>query len=297
MHRRERQPKSGRWCQASSALRAVLVGGMAWAALATAMARGPTVAAAAPCPERPLRVAFYVTGVLYDTAGTDDAGFNGTGIDVDLLRELKKRSGCRFEGVVMTRARIWPELEAGRLDMTPSGIATPEREKLYAFAPYVLLRHSVWMLQSHAPVPGGLAEFMANPRLRWGAVRGYKHTPAYDAVLDQARTQGRVVEATDDGQLLRLLAEGSVDAVIGQPFVMRHYAAEHPRKPQLVGLDWAPQGAVIPAGLVLARSQLGEAELAYWRGLVHELVRDGSMARILRRHVSEEDAAEMLPRD
>ena len=93
------------------------------------------------------------------------------------------------------------------------------------------------------------------------------------------------------------LAEGSVDAVIGQPFVMRHYAAEHPRKPQLVGLDWAPQGAVIPAGLVLSRSQFGEAELGYWRGLVHELVRDGSMARILRRHVSEQDAAEMLPPD
>jgi polar amino acid transport system substrate-binding protein len=214
---------------------------------------------------------------------------------VDLLRELKRRSGCRFEGVTMTRARIWTEIASGRLDMTPSGIATPERVKLYAFAPYVLLKHRVWMLKNHTAAPGGLAGFTADRALRWGAVRGYKHTPAYDAALDQARAQGRVVEATDDRQLLRLLAEGTVDAIINQSVVIRRYAAEHPRKPQLVGLDWAPQDAVAPAGLVLSRARFGEAELGYWRQLVREMRRDGTLARIMRRHVPDEDAAELIP--
>ena len=88
-----------------------------------------------------------------------------------------------------------------------------------------------------------------------------------------------------------------MDAAISQPFVMHRYAAEHPRKPQLLALDWAPQGAVLPAGLVLSRARFSEAELAYWRNLVHELVRDGTMLRIMRRHVSEEDAPEMVPKD
>ena len=279
-------------------LRSWLVGVAAAAVLCPALARGPAPAAPAPCPNHPIAVAFYEVAALYTGAGSENAGgFSGSGIDVDLLRELKRRSGCAFEGVAMTRARIWSEMEAGRLDMTPSGISTPEREKIYAFAPYVLLNHTVWMLKSHAPVQGGLVEFMANSKWRWGAVRGYKHTPAYDAALDQARAQGRVVEATDDAHLLRLLAEGSVDAAIGQAFVMHRYAAEHPRKPQLQSLDWAPQGAVLPAGLVLSRAHFSEAELAYWRGLVRELVRDGTMARIMRRHVGDEDAAEMVPRE
>ncbi|WP_374569499.1 substrate-binding periplasmic protein [Ideonella sp.] len=283
----------------------MLAGIVAWAALglavAGAVAKGPTPAAstsAAPCPDHPISVGFYEFGALYASASTDNTGgLFGTGIDVDLVREMQRRSGCRFEGLTMTRARIWSELEAGRLDMTTSGIATPEREKLYAFAPYVLLKHYVWMLKTHAPVRGGLAEFAATPSLRWGAVRGYKHTPAYDAVLEQARTQGRLVEATDDGALLRLLAEGTVDAVIGHSVVMRRYAADHPRKPQLVALDWAPQNSVVPEGMVLSRARFSEAELAYWRNQVREIVRDGTMARIAKRHVAEDEVPELVPRD
>jgi polar amino acid transport system substrate-binding protein len=272
-----------------------LAGLAAWAACGGAFAKGPSPA---PCPDRPLTVAFYEFGALFTSNSTDHTGgLFGSGIDVDFVRELQRRSGCRFEGVTMTRARIWSELEAGRLDMTTSGIATPEREKLYAFAPYILLKHHVWMLKDHAPVLGGLAEFMATPGLRWGAVRSYKHTPTYDTALEQARSQGRLVEATDDGALLRLLAEGTVDAVIGHSVVMRRYAADHPRKPQLVALDWAPQQSVVSEGMVLSRARFTEAELAYWRNLVRELVRDGSLARIVRRHVSEDEVAELVPRD
>lgn len=292
MHRRERQPTRGR-----PGCRVVAAAVAAWAALGLANARGPSLSSALPCPDRPISVAFYEFGALYHASGEVAEGFSGTGIDVDLLRELKRRSGCRFEGMVMTRARIWSELEAGRLDMTPSGIATPEREKLYAFAPYVLLKHHVWMLKSHPQVPSGLPGFMANPKLRWGAVRGYRHTPAYDAALEQARSQGRLVEATDDAQLLRLLAEGSVDAVIGHSVVLRRYAADHPRKPQLQALDWAPQASVVPEGLVLSKARFSEAEIAVWRALVHELLRDGTLARIMRRHVPDDEVADMVPRD
>lgn len=271
---------------------------LAWALAGAAMAKGPTPGPSAPCPERAVSVAFYEFGALYTSTSTDHTGgLFGTGIDVDVVRELQRRSGCRFEGLTMTRARIWSELEAGRLDMTTSGISTPEREKLYAFAPYIQLKHHVWMLKDHAPVRGGLAEFMATPALRWGAVRGYKHTPTYDVALDQARTQGRLVEATDDVALLRLLAEGTVDAVIGHSVVMRRYAAEHPRKPQLVALDWAPQQSVVPEGMVLARSRFNDSELTYWRNLVRDVVRDGTFLRIARRHVTEDEAAELLPRD
>lgn len=277
----------------SPTARVLLAGALclAWG-MATAVRAAPT------CPDRAITVAFYDTGVLFDgDSGESTGGFGGSGIDVDLLRELKRRSGCRFEGLRMTRARIWAELEAGRVDMTPSGIATPEREKLYAFAPYILLKHTVFMLKGQPAHPASLAEFQAQTKLRWGAVRGYRHTPAYDAALDQARAQGRVVEATNDAQLLRLLAEGTVDAVVGQPFVIHRYASEHPRKPQVVGFDWAPQDSVIPAGLVLSRARFSEAELAAWRNLVREIVRDGTLARIARRHVAEEDLADLVPRD
>jgi hypothetical protein len=69
------------------------------------------------------------------------------------------------------------------------------------------------------------------------------------------------------------------------------------RKPQLVALDWAPRGSVVPEGLVLSRARFSETEIAAWKKLVWEVVRDGTFARIARRHVPEDEVAEMIPRD
>lgn len=290
MHRRECRTKSRRWCLAAMGAILLAVGASPCLAADSAMR-------AVACPDRPIHVAFYEFGALFVDSAESSGGFIGTGIDVDLMRELKRRSGCAFEAETMKRARIWSELEQGRLDMTTSGVATPERERLYAFAPYIRLKHEVWMLADKAGGVHNLAEFTANPALRWGVVRGYRHTPAYDAVLDQARAQGRVVEATDDAALVRMLAEGTVDAFVGHAVVVRRYAEEHPRQPRLVALDWAPQGSVAIEGLVLSRARFSEADIASWRKLVRDIVHDGTMLRIIRRHVSAADDADMVPAD
>ncbi|MBY0237493.1 MAG: ABC transporter substrate-binding protein, partial [Burkholderiaceae bacterium] len=69
-------------------------------------------AAAISCPDKPIKLAFYHYGLLYFESPAGQA----RGIDRDLVDVLTQRSGCKFQTVVQTRARIWMDLEAGWLD-------------------------------------------------------------------------------------------------------------------------------------------------------------------------------------
>ena len=57
----------------------------------------------------PYRLAFYEYGSLYHRGA--DGQFHG--IDKDVVEELARRSGCRFDTVLESRARTWQQLAAG----------------------------------------------------------------------------------------------------------------------------------------------------------------------------------------
>jgi len=82
------------------------------------------------CGPRPIRLAFYTYGAFY----FEDAHGKEHGVDKDIVDALAKRSGCRFETQLMARARIWADLASGNLDMSVSGIETPERGQFAWFA-------------------------------------------------------------------------------------------------------------------------------------------------------------------
>ncbi|MDP1357576.1 transporter substrate-binding domain-containing protein, partial [Klebsiella pneumoniae] len=65
----------------------------------------------------------------------------GQGVDKDLVDALAQRSGCKLSTVVDSRARIWDQLARGTLEITTSGVATPERERIAEFWPYFRSRN------------------------------------------------------------------------------------------------------------------------------------------------------------
>jgi polar amino acid transport system substrate-binding protein len=89
----------------------------------------PASRADGPDCSRPYTLALHDHGLLY-SAATD------TGIDKDFADELIRRSGCKVNVSLMSRARIWQLIESGALDFSLSGITNPERDKYAAFAWY-----------------------------------------------------------------------------------------------------------------------------------------------------------------
>ncbi|MET3132406.1 polar amino acid transport system substrate-binding protein [Oxalobacteraceae bacterium GrIS 1.11] len=234
-----------------------------------------------------LSVAFYEHGALY-YRGADG---NWTGIDKDVVDELGRRSGCRLQGLTDSRVRIWAMLKQGRLDMTVSGIPTPERAKFARFVPYMSTRNYVLLSKSVAPAVRSLDAFLAEPSYKVAVIKSFKHGPTYDAWLDQLRAQGRVYETADYQSLMQLFKIGRVQAILS----LETSWAPKGRDPKQDGraMNWAPKDVVIGA-LVLSREKVPAETVELFAHTMRAMRADGTLKAIFERHVGPELAAGLL---
>ncbi len=239
-----------------------------------------TAQASAACGE--LTVAFYEHGALYHV----DANGVASGIDIEIIDELAKRTGCRFRQVHESRVRIWAMLEAGKLDMSVSGIPTPERGKFARFVPYVGTHNYILMDRATADSVPSLDAFLADSRLRLGIVKSFRHGPVLDAWIEKLRAQGRVYETSDFTGLVNLFKIGRVHAMPAQPpswaIVFKQEMADN----AIRAMDWAPNDIIIGA-LILSRARVPLETIRAMRD-------DGTLEAIYKRHVGMQIAPGML---
>jgi len=259
--------------------------------LGLAMGAAMSAGAGAACGSYGL--AFYELGLLYYR----DAQGQARGIDLDLVEALKARSGCRFQTVLESRVRIWAQLAGGQLDLSVSGIPTPEREQFAEFLPYFHTRNYLLMRRGLPPQAREPAGFLAIPELRVGVVKSFKHGPLYDSWLAKLREQsGRVVEAADFDTVVRLFSAGRIDAFLALPTSWLLAARQQGLEAAVDMLDWAPQDRVIH-GLIISRQRVPEEDKRRLREAMASLRADGTVAAILRRHVGAELAQSLLLAD
>lgn len=254
--------------------------------LALGLAQGVLAAAATDYCSKPIRVAMFEFGVLYRAV-------TGDGIDVRLLDALAQRSGCVFERVLMPRARIWAELQAGTLDMATAAIPTPERKAYGYLMPYLTTRNVVLVRKSAGVVPQTMAAFDAG-KLRVGKVRSFKHEPAYDDWLDRLTAQGRVKEVADVAELFQYLERGMVDAVVSQPIVFPVYMDAERIQRDIVQRDWAPPEQFSVASLIFSRKSFTPEQAARWDALLVGILKDQTMFKIVQDFVPRDQARKMV---
>ena len=237
-----------------------------------------------------LRSAFYEYGALYYQA----ADGSWTGIDKDVVDEVARRLGCTIEPSTDSRVRIWAGLNGGNLDMSVSAVATPEREKFGRVVPYLSERNYVLLSKDVGPHIHSMEDFLADPGIKIGVIKSFKHGKAYDAWLDRLRAKGRVYEAPDYGALLRLFKVGRVQAMMaissGWYPLLKHE--------QMAGtyriMDWAPPRDAVVGGLILSRQRVDEAMAARFSKTIQAMREDGTLRRIFERHLDAELAAKLM---
>ncbi|MBK7314554.1 substrate-binding periplasmic protein [Candidatus Aalborgicola defluviihabitans] len=235
---------------------------------------------------KPVRVAMFEFGVLY-RADTSD------GMDVRILAELERHSGCTFERVYMPRSRIWKELQMGRLDMATSAIPTSERKVYGYLLPYFKARNVVLMRRQSAPVDVNQTTF-ENGKLRLGVVRGFRHEADYDTMVAKLSAHGRVVEAVDVVDLFRLLDRKVVDAILSQPIVYTQYLAASRLDEDLTLHDWAPADQFSVGALILARASFTTAQAKHWDELLVDMQNDGTLYKIAREFLPAKQARDFI---
>ncbi len=247
--------------------------------LASILAAACGIAASEP----PLRLALYVYGRLFD---------GQHGIDRDVVEELARRSGECFDIQIMARARIWADLESGDLDLSVSGIRTPERERFAWFIPYLAMKNLA-LVHREVPVSGPQA-FLARSTLQVGVVRSFRHGQGLDRLLEPLRIEGRVQESPSVEVIFRKLADRRVDAMFSQAPVFLHHLRMLGIEDRVRIEDWTPGEKGVPHGLVLSRRRFQEKDVARWRDHLEAMRRDGTLRRIFRRHLPPAEADRLL---
>ncbi|WIT12929.1 transporter substrate-binding domain-containing protein [Paucibacter sediminis] len=258
----------------------------AWPLLLTLAMAG---AGAHPLCPKPIDVGFYDFGAHYDAR-------NGEGIDTDLVRALGERSGCSFRPLYLSRVLIWRRLASGQLDMTVSGLATPERQRYAEFLPYMQTRNVI-LMRAELKGLNSPAEFEAMPALHLGVVLGYKHGAGWDDWIEGLRNSGRVETAGDLPTLMRLLDSGRVDAVPIIPTVLPGLLQQRGEQaPPLLTQPWFNQQPKQEACLAMSRQRMTPALRQHLAASLAQLKREGVLSKILHKHLGDEEArAAALP--
>lgn len=240
---------------------------------------GAAAAQPSMCPTQPIRFAHYEFGLIYSS------GYGG--IDEDVQKELMRRSGCKFEISVQPRARTWKELEEGKLDMAGSGIQTTERDKFAWFFHYIV-EDNVVVLGPRVPKEmRSFDQFLADPKLTLGGVRSYRYSPYYDHYVDQLIAAKRHNNIADPGGLYRMFDMQRFDAFITNPILYLFYVKQQKLPAPTRIEDWDPAGPT-PSGLVLAKHSFTEAQAKQWGAMVNTMLADGTLQKIIVKHMGPE---------
>lgn len=259
-----------------------------WATMLVSTAALNNAFAAIRCPDNAWSAGLYEHGVLF---------YDGrSGIDQDIVNEVRKRTGCKIFTSLMPRARIWHDLEQGDLDMSVSGMQTPQRLGFAWFIPYMQMKSMVLLAPSVPLVVKDAEDFVKRTDLIFGAVRSFKHGHLNDQVLQQLALQNRLQYYPDSRTLFKALKQQRIQAIFAQPPVYRYLIPELQLSPELRILDWAPQEEGIEHGLVLAKSSFTAEEVQQWQQLMQQIRQDGTLLAIFKTYLPDDEAIALMPK-
>lgn len=238
----------------------------------------------------PYSVALYDYGSLYYQRA--DGQYQG--IDKDVVEEVARRSGCKFETFLDSRVRTWAHLAQGQLDMTVSGIKTAEREQFANFVPYLKSRNLLLVRNDVNPSVASVADFMQNSKLRLAVVKSFQHGAGMDHLVDKLRAQGRVDEYADAQLVAHIVSLGRADAFISEPVAWGPLIDKNALEHKLVYLESSASESYV-AGLVLSKTRVRADDVQRMKAAIVAMRADGTLLKIYRKYVSPEVAASVMP--
>lgn len=239
------------------------------------------------CLDRPIRVAYYESGLFFR---------QGLGVDADVVKELRRRSSCAFEEQALPRARAYLMLEQGQLDMMIAAIENPARTHYAYYIPYLQQRFVTLVLRTVPEEKTSMTAFTADQTLSFGVVRGVNYGAPRDQWLQTLVKAGRVQIAPSPAIAYRMLQGKRFNALFATPLQYERELDELGMRAQVRIVNWFPGQPPTLRHLALSRANFSAAQLDQWSAIVGKMRKDGTMQSILERYLTPADAAEAIPR-
>ncbi len=247
-----------------------------------------TGAPAQPPACGPYRVALYEYGSL----AFQRPDRSMAGIDVDILDEVSRRTGCKFETFLSSRVRTWTDLAQGALDMTVSAIETEERKDFARFVIYMTGRNRLLVRTDHPVID--LESFIQHSELRLAVVKGFRHGAPWDHWIARLRQQGRVDDYADAGLAARLVALGRDAAFLSEPVVWDRILAQSGLQHQVRVIDAFPDSNYA-AGFALSKARVREGDARRIQAAIAAMRADGTLLKIFGTYLRPADAVSSIP--
>lgn len=260
--------------------------GLALCLIATGLFCATSARAADPARDygcaRPLRVAVFEFGAWFH---------RGAGITPDFMKALAAKSGCEFTLVDVRRNEAWPALARGDIDIIPSSIRTPERDKSALFVTYLRIRN---MMIVGPDVPESLDAFINETKGRIAVVKGFYYGSYFDLRMGSLLADERIVRVGTPEEVFALLKRNEVEAVLAAATSYSYYLtdAERQSRFKVVNTSAVPP----PSGLAFSRAVFSPPQIDNWMRLIEQMTLDQSLITLFRHHLPPRLAQAILTR-
>jgi polar amino acid transport system substrate-binding protein len=136
---------------------------------------------------------------------------NVSGLDVDSLRSISEISRCKFEYVIVSRARALAMYESGEVDILTSAFQTPERDLHGRFLPFLEVVPSLITLRGAFANP---MDALQNGKITLNIVQGYDYGVQYKTLLLDLSKRGLVETVADPIAAIKKLIAKRGDGVL-----------------------------------------------------------------------------------
>lgn len=205
------------------------------------------------------------------------------GVGVDVVREMARRAGCQVEVVWFPRERLFVELEAGRIDMTPGALRLPTRDAYASHIPYAYLLYDLVLTRRDGRHYTSLADFVRYGGGRLNLTRGLKYDAAIETQLDILAAAGRIELVNDFGTVFNKVEMGRADGTLASPPIYTKYLHSE-RFKHLLTVIPLPESTPRFTGIYISRQTTTAAARANYAAAIKSMVTDQTIQVIYGRY-------------
>lgn len=238
----------------------------------------------------------------YVVAFQDDApGFfvdknnNKNGTAYELLMEIIRRLDCKATEQVTSYLTLRENFLRNKTDIYALGSQDPEMDKVAEFVEMYNFPRSMVVSKKVSSAKDTIADTLKNPKITFGNVLGGRLFLQESEMADLIAAH-RLREFPGPTGVFKALLEGRVQATFSSPAFTNYFITRQNKMDEFRSIP-DKSGKVHSSGFYLSKKRLTEGEREKIRKIIHEIRADGTLLRISKKYVNEEDLKYYLPLD
>jgi ABC-type amino acid transport substrate-binding protein len=202
---------------------------------------------------------------------------------LDTVDELRKRTGCTFETLEMSRPTMVEKLRNSSVDITILSIKTPTMDAVGKFIQMFRSYRAVVFSPDLQKKKYDLQQALADKSVIFGSFIGTQGYYKSDEI-NQLREQARIREFPDYATVYQALKRGQVKVFVGSVSISDYFLRKYKMTEFGLQID---RSVVTGVGTYYAKKRLSEADVKMLESALQAMVKDGTFARIYSRYSSE----------